>query len=165
MQYHIKTAVQATVQNLFDLHGSVRTTDLVDAARPKESPAHAAFEWNDRKASEEYRLIQARRWIRVVTITRPDSTESERLIHVPRILSESDESKAGEYKPLSFIVEHPDEYALALGYAQAKMTAAKSSIEDLYKAAEGSGRKDQAAMIAQMARATEMWSEALIGLH
>lgn len=34
--------------------------ELVRAARSKRSPVHSLFEWNDRKAAHEARLIQAR---------------------------------------------------------------------------------------------------------
>jgi hypothetical protein len=165
MGNEIKAAVQSVVQDLFDRNGSVKTVDLVAAARPKDSPAHPAFEWDNKKAGDEYRLIQARHWIRAVTVTRPDSTEAERLIHVPRIVTDSDTSKEGEYKPLSVIITLPDEFARALEYASSKMAAAKRALDDLYKAAEATGRSDQAAMIAQMSRATELWASALTGLH
>lgn len=34
--------------------------ELVKAARSKRSPVHGLFEWNDRKAAHEMRLVQAR---------------------------------------------------------------------------------------------------------
>lgn len=34
--------------------------ELVKAARSKRSPVHKLFEWNDRKAAQEMRLVQAR---------------------------------------------------------------------------------------------------------
>jgi len=161
----IKIAVQSVVQDLFDRNGSVKSIDLVDKARPTDSQAHPAFEWDDTLAGEEYRLIQARKWIRVVEIIRDDGSEPERLVHVPRIVTADDAGRDGEYKPISVVVEMPDEFERALSQAREKFASAKRAMDELYRAAELSGRADQAAVIAQMSRATDLWASALEGLH
>jgi hypothetical protein len=43
---------------------SVSATEVVNAARPKTSPMHSKFEWNDKVAGERWREEQARGWIR-----------------------------------------------------------------------------------------------------
>lgn len=52
------------VQELKDLmdkkDGLLRAPDVVEAARPKDSPLHNKFDWDDGDAAEKYRLIQAR---------------------------------------------------------------------------------------------------------
>ncbi len=40
--------------------GKIKPIDVVEDAKNKSSPLHAFFEWNDTKASYEYRLQQAR---------------------------------------------------------------------------------------------------------
>ena len=40
--------------------GRFRPQDLVDAARPANSPLHKLFEWDDTEAAEHWRLHQAR---------------------------------------------------------------------------------------------------------
>jgi hypothetical protein len=45
----------------------VTPEDVVEDARPIDSPMHDAFEWDDSKAAIEYRLEQARHLIRSVT--------------------------------------------------------------------------------------------------
>lgn len=40
--------------------GRLTAKALLDANRAKDAPLHKAFEWNDRKAAEQYRLHQAR---------------------------------------------------------------------------------------------------------
>lgn len=45
--------------------GILQPTAVVEAARPITSPLHSRFEWDDNKASHEYRLYQARQLIRV----------------------------------------------------------------------------------------------------
>lgn len=43
--------------------GKLKPQELVDAARPKSSPIHSLFEWNDGKAADAFRLVQARHHI------------------------------------------------------------------------------------------------------
>jgi hypothetical protein len=46
--------------------GKLTAQAVVDAAREESSPLHGYFEWDDNKAANEYRLLQARKLIRVV---------------------------------------------------------------------------------------------------
>ncbi len=46
--------------------GLLLPAKVVEAARPKSSPLHSSFEWDDTEAAENYRLWQARQLIRVV---------------------------------------------------------------------------------------------------
>lgn len=49
-------------------NGRLENADVVSAARDKASPLHPAFEWNDKKAAEAYRLDQAGDLIRAVDV-------------------------------------------------------------------------------------------------
>jgi hypothetical protein len=42
---------------------NLKPRDVVDAAKSPDSPIHDFFEWNDKKASEKYRLHQARHYL------------------------------------------------------------------------------------------------------
>ena len=57
--------------------GRLTTEIIVQSARPKRSPLHEAFEWNNAAAAKKYRLDQAGEILRqlVVTIHRPDDSE------------------------------------------------------------------------------------------
>ena len=166
----LKAKVQQVCQEIYDRDGKVETRALVNAARPKDSPAHDGFTWENRVAAERYREIEARKWIRVSFIRPEPEAAPEQLIHVPKIIVEpanvdEPESREGHYQVASVLIERPDEFARALNQAQIKLEAAKRAVDDLLKAAESSGRTDQAAMIAQMSRATEMWADALRAMH
>jgi hypothetical protein len=52
-------------------NGILKAEDVVDAARPVNSPLHASFCWDDTKAAEQWRLHQARNLIRVVVTILP----------------------------------------------------------------------------------------------
>lgn len=48
--------------------GEVLRQKIVEAARPKNSPLHDAFEWDDTAAAEKYRLEQASYLIRAIDV-------------------------------------------------------------------------------------------------
>lgn len=163
MNEGIKQGVQEVAQALYDRKGKVSPSELVEAARPKNSPAHDGFEWDNKKAGDEYRLYQARNWCRKIVIRVEPAAEPERLVHVPKIVQ--DESREGEYQALSVLITRPDEFERALGEATGKVSAAKRALDELHTAAERTDRTEQAAVISQMARATELWASALSAMH
>lgn len=159
----IISGVQTVAQQLYDKHGKLESKALVDAARPKDSPAHDAFEWDNKKAGDEYRLIQARKYIRQIVITRED--EPERLVHVPSIQRDAQDTRDGHYQVPSVLVTMPGEFERALQAAMMRVKSANKALQDLHQAAETDGRDDQAALISQMAKATLMFSQALESMH
>ncbi len=50
----------AIAQLIEERDGSIVAQEVVDAAEPKESPLHDAFEWNDKRAAQRWRLEQSR---------------------------------------------------------------------------------------------------------
>ena len=64
--------VMATLTQIEASSGRLTTTEtakeLVRLSRPKGSPTHHLFTWDDREAAEEYRLDQARQAIRAVYV-------------------------------------------------------------------------------------------------
>ena len=53
------------IRNLADDDGLIKPERVVAAARPKTSPIHDQFEWDNTEAAEKYRLLQASELIRV----------------------------------------------------------------------------------------------------
>lgn len=49
-------------------NGRLESLDVVEAARPEEAPLHPAFEWDDAKAAEAFRVEQAKYIIRHVDV-------------------------------------------------------------------------------------------------
>lgn len=58
-------------------NGRLESEDVVSAARPADSPLHPAFEWNDKKAAEKWRLEQAGHLIRSIVVTLDDTGDRE----------------------------------------------------------------------------------------
>jgi hypothetical protein len=127
-------SIQEIVNEIYKDFGEVRPSELIKRARPENSPAHNAFEWDDKKGGHEYRLIQARYYIRQVKIIYPDRTE--RLIHVPKIEDSSFDDKKPKtrenyYKPISVVILNSDEYKLALNETLNRLKAAKYAYNEL----------------------------------
>lgn len=57
-------------------NGRLTAEDVVEDARPEDSPLHPAFEWNDDVAAEKWRAEQARYLIRSLVV-RVDRAEGE----------------------------------------------------------------------------------------
>ena len=137
----IKSGVQTVVNEIYQRDGEVRPSTLLEEAKPKTSPAHNAFEWDNKKAGQSYRLMQARMWIRKVEIIFED--RNEQLIHVPtvRVINPDDDddftpSQEGYYKPISIVCEDKDEYEAALRETLTFLNSAKSAYGGLKKAAQ-----------------------------
>jgi|SRR5882724_3615433 len=59
---------QAVLKEMEQEHGIITPHMVVQAAKKEDSPLHKAFEWDDGKAAEKYRLVQARFLINSVQI-------------------------------------------------------------------------------------------------
>lgn len=79
------SAVTDVLLTLAD-RGELTPPAVVDAARPEESPLHSCFEWDDGRAAEQYRLVQAGtliRRVRVTVITGDTTNRVREFVHVP----------------------------------------------------------------------------------
>ncbi len=58
--------VREAMKQLIEVHGYMTAKQLLELARPKNSPLHVLFEWDNTKAAENFRLQQAGTFIRCV---------------------------------------------------------------------------------------------------
>lgn len=147
-------AINKEIQRIYDRDGEVRPTVVVKESRPKDAPLHANFEWNNKRAGEKYRLIQARNIIRVAVIVTSDSDEPKPMMHIPVDKGE------GSYKPTTEIVKSIDEYTRALHQAQMTLAAARRAIEDLESAAQTREDDDHDVVLGRIRVALEAISAA-----
>ena len=134
----LKQAISETVNGIFKTDGEVKPSALVEASRPKSSPTHDAFEWDNKKAGSEFRLIQARNWIRKVQIVYEDRTE--RLIHV-NIVHGLTGSSEGYYKPVSIVVGNRPEFEAAMNETLSRLNSTKEAYSVLKSAATEANNK------------------------
>ena len=69
------------------LGGAAKPKQIVDLARPANSPLHSMFEWDDDAAAEKYRLAQARNHLNhlEIVVTIKGKPEGTRAFHSVRV--------------------------------------------------------------------------------
>jgi hypothetical protein len=108
-------SVREALIELHKKHGSLTPEIVVEAARPKTSPLHSSFEWNDKVAGEQYRLVQAAFLIRTVKVRREVRAGTESVVRAfvnvrPVVQQAADEdeedaSKKGVYVSIDQVLE------------------------------------------------------------
>lgn len=130
----ITEGVRQVIESIMRMQGGCRTKDLLDAARDPDSPAHAAFEWDDAKAGEAYRMGQARRYLRVASVRVAENRPPERIVFCPAPRDEkADETGArpGIYRPLSVMVQRPDEWERTVAFSVQRIESAQRALQEL----------------------------------
>ena len=64
--------------------GWISPHDLVEDARPADAPLHPAFEWDDAKAAERYRVEQARTLLQRLVVVRDDGEQVQAVVSLHR---------------------------------------------------------------------------------
>jgi len=90
--------------------GGVRPEDLVKYAKPKDSPLHEHFEWDNKKAGQTYRVHQARQLIGKLRV----EVEGENVKQFHSIVLEVEEGKESKYFSLEKILTDKDLKSKAL---------------------------------------------------
>lgn len=65
------------MQAIYDGHGKLTPSIVVDEARDESHPLHSRFEWDDKVAGDAYRRDQAHELIRSVRVVYREATETE----------------------------------------------------------------------------------------
>ena len=74
MNYKVSASVVGSVFEQIELEqGHVTREAFLEKSRPKKSPTHCMFEWDDKKAAEKYRLNTATKIINSLRITYLDN--------------------------------------------------------------------------------------------
>lgn len=131
--------VRDALAALYRQNGALEAEAVVDAAKPKDHPLHDRFEWDNKKASHEYRLIQARHLIREVRVININDKDQP-LIHVPassvKRVSEGEGEEAKRARGGQYLVADvlsADEYAYrrALESARRDLDAAERRVQEI----------------------------------
>lgn len=128
--------VVAELERHHAAYGGIYAERVVDDARPEDAPLHPAFEWNDGKAAEEYRLYQARTLIRAVHVVLPDG-EDGGCVFVNVTTPEQERV----YLPVAEVVHDADLFQVALQSLLRKLDEAQRAVDALRRAAKPSVRK------------------------
>lgn len=118
-------------------NGIITPVAVVDEAKPKASPLHPYFTWDDAKAAKQCRLFEARRLIGSVVIVHVETSESsDEPIHVrafTNVQSSEDENRfSGQgYRSTVTVLKEPDYRKQAMDRGLAEIIAWKARYEHL----------------------------------
>lgn len=162
----VRAEVIAELQRIAGPDG-LRASVVVQKARSTKSPLHSEFEWDDKKAGHEFRLVQARRLIRIAV---PEfEGKPDPWVHVPPSPEEAkkDGTQEGTYQPMRIVVANVDWFERALSELVTKVNAAKASAEQLREAAAATDNPDaeRMAKIALAITALQTAGAAVSALH
>lgn len=118
--WSINGIIKADAQKVYKEIGNTKVTpkELVEKARNNvNSELHKCFEWDDRIASEKYRIIQAERVIRMLVVTREDKKDT------PKIRQFQITSERNVYQPTRLFIENKSEYEVLLARAKEELKA------------------------------------------
>ena len=105
------------LQDIYDQHLQLTAALVVEAARPKDSPLHHRFEWDNKLAGPLYRLQQGGALIRSVKIVRDEQEDCapvrvRAFLHVPAVEGQSEDDTAASYVPVAVVAASPTMDAL-----------------------------------------------------
>jgi len=131
-------AVGAEIDRIYREKGKATPEEVIERARPIDSPLHKAFEWDDGLAAENYRKMQARKLIKAVVIVNDDNSKASHPAYI-HVCTHTEDGDERGYYPMSVTVRDHDMFESALNELTAKFYMAKRSLEDLRSAAEEAG--------------------------
>ena len=70
------------IERLEQKNGKVTPAEMVKEAKPKKSPLHNLFEWDDKKAADAYRLQTARQVLCALYVVNPDRPKERAFVNV-----------------------------------------------------------------------------------
>lgn len=116
--------------------GTLKPVDVVDAARPDDSPIHSQFEWDDDTAAEQWRLHQARNLINAVVISYPVGSR-EQVEHRVFVSLSTDRQKDAEgYRLMTDVMSDVGHRSQLLADAKRDMIGFKSRYRTLTELAD-----------------------------
>jgi hypothetical protein len=120
---------------------------VVEAARPKDSPLHGAFCWNNTEAAKRYRLLQAQQLIRSFRVTVEDNgTKYETPVFVGVSTDRTGGKCENPYRLADDVAKDGDLLAVAEADAMEQLRGIKSRYDylkrlgDIWAAIDGHGR-------------------------
>lgn len=145
-------------------YGHVKSTVVVDEARPEDSALHPAFEWNDYTAAERYRRHQASTLVRAVIVVPPEQTGIQE--HRAYVLTTIPSEEKPVYIDAEKVVNSAAMFADAISRLERRLSEARASVRELSDLAAQSGSEpERMARIALAMQAIEAAGAAVAGLQ
>ena len=111
------------LDRIYQKHGELNPTDIVDESRPTFAPLHPCFEWDDAKAAEKYREHQAGNIVRNITVVCDTQEEPQNVRAFVRVQS--------TYQPINIVLEDADKTQELLQSALMELKAFRDKYKTL----------------------------------
>ena len=111
--------------------GGITPQLLVVEANKKRSLLHDCFEWNDSKAAEEYRIVQAREILRFLVIEIESETETEETRYIRAFIAppEIEQDDGASYVTIEQVRSDEDLHEAYLRQLKQELDAIKNKIK------------------------------------
>lgn len=117
---------QKVAAEIAALGTEIRPQDIVEMARNPETESHKCFEWDDKKAADKYRLVQARTIVCNLVYVSDDTEEHHEPI---RLLYKPDAESC--YKSTKLILKNQSEYEALLNQCVTDLERLKAKYHTL----------------------------------
>ena len=123
--HHVSAQVVGPIFDRMGNEGRLTPKNVVEEARPEESPLHPEFEWNDAIAAEKWREKQAQLLIAHTIIIREDNPSATpvRAFHVT--------VEQSHYEPIDVILKDETKREVLLENAKRELIAFKKTYSPL----------------------------------
>lgn len=115
--------------------GLLRPEDVVEAARPKTSPLHSSFTWDDTEAAHNWRLWQARMLIRA-TVHLVDVDGDKRPVRAFVSLTTDRDGETGGYREMLCVMSNAQHRKVMLQDAINELRSFEDKYNSLKELAE-----------------------------
>lgn len=114
-QTKVPAQLAGEICEMLEAEKRLNAQTLVDISRPKDAALHLLFEWDNRKAAEEWRKHQARCIINSIEIVVEEHEPVRAFFNI--------EKKSPEYLSIATICREPGNYQALLRQATAELKA------------------------------------------
>lgn len=114
-------------------HGELTPSIVLESARDEDSRLHDAFEWRDDVAAERYRLDQASKMIRAITVKREDAPTKD---PVPAFVNITVGKQKAKYVNISAAMNDPVSKMVTLQNALMELRAFRRKYKQLSELAQ-----------------------------
>ena len=113
--------------------GSLTPEMVVDESREEDAPLHPVFEWDDKKAAESYRIVQAGSLIRNVTVKIEEAPRMEPVRAFVNVASVG--QRKGIFVSIKSAMTDEDSRETVVARAMAELERVKEKYKDLQELA------------------------------
>lgn len=127
----VDATIEKELRALHSRDGVLTCEAVLDAARPKNSPLHDYFTWDNSRAAERYRLIEAGRLIATVRIEYRRKKAAQ-VVYAPAFIPTGTNSEGKrQYYPVEEVTKNDFLREKALADARSEMEGTRSRYSHL----------------------------------